>query len=70
MVDTVIFKVDGMSCTGCSSKLEKALNAVPGVSSAEVTLDPGQANIYYDGNAVQPAALRDVVEDLGFDVVV
>jgi len=40
-----------------------------GVSSAEVTLDPGQAAIQYDEQKVTPVALQHVVEDVGFDVI-
>ncbi|GBR55682.1 heavy-metal-associated domain-containing protein [Gluconobacter sphaericus] len=69
MVSMVTFKVDGMSCNGCSGKLQSALSNVPGVSSAEVTLDPGLAVIQYDEHKVTPVALQHVVEDVGFDVI-
>ncbi|KXV41408.1 hypothetical protein AD942_02725 [Gluconobacter japonicus] len=69
MTASVTFKVEGMSCTGCSGKLQKALEAVPGVSVAEVTLEPAQAVIQYDEANVSPSALKDTVEDVGFDVV-
>ncbi|MBF0858648.1 heavy-metal-associated domain-containing protein [Gluconobacter sp. LMG 31484] len=69
MVSVVTFKVDGMSCQGCSGKLQSALSNVSGVSSAQVTLDPGQAAIQYDEQKVTPVALRHVVEDVGFDVI-
>ncbi|KXV19644.1 heavy-metal-associated domain-containing protein [Gluconobacter oxydans] len=69
MVSMVTFKVDGMSCNGCSGKLQSALSSVPGVSSAQVTLDPAQAVIQYDEQKVTPVALRHVVEDVGFDVI-
>src|SRR3546814_14136228 len=36
------YEITGMSCTGCRERVEKALNAIPGVS-AVVTLEPPQA---------------------------
>ncbi|WP_408872412.1 heavy-metal-associated domain-containing protein [Gluconobacter roseus] len=69
MVSVVTFKVDGMSCQGCSGKLQSALSNVSGVSSAQVTLDPAQAAIQYDEQKVTPIALQHVVEDVGFDVI-
>lgn len=38
------YKVSGMSCDGCRTKVEKALNAIDGIS-AVVTLEPPQATI-------------------------
>ena len=69
MTATVTFQVEGMSCTGCSGKLQKALEAVPGVYAADVTLEPAQAVIQYDDAKVSTATLKETVEDVGFDVV-
>ena len=37
--------VDGAKCAGCVSKIEKALNQVPGVSSATMSLAQGMAMV-------------------------
>ena len=37
--------VDGMSCNGCRSHVEKALSEVPGVIKVEVDLEKAQAEI-------------------------
>ncbi|AOX18990.1 heavy-metal-associated domain-containing protein [Kozakia baliensis] len=66
---TTTIKVDGMTCDGCSSSLQRALAAVDGVSKAEVTREPGQATVTYDSVKVHPARLDAVVEDAGFEVV-
>ena len=36
-------KVTGMTCMHCVGAVKKALQNVPGVEAAEVTLDPGEA---------------------------
>lgn len=36
-------KVDGMTCMHCVGAVKKALEQVPGVESAEVSLEKGQA---------------------------
>ncbi|NCI46700.1 heavy metal translocating P-type ATPase [Sediminibacterium soli] len=41
------YKITGMSCNGCRTKVESALNGIDGVS-AEVTLEPPQARIKMD----------------------
>ncbi|EHH67772.1 heavy-metal-associated domain-containing protein [Gluconobacter morbifer] len=63
------FRIQGMSCTGCSSRLQKALEGVEGVEDAEVTLEPPQAVIQYDDMRVSPTQLQETVEEVGFDVV-
>ena len=41
------YKITGMSCDGCRTKVEKTLNTVPGIE-AQVTLNPPQATITMD----------------------
>ncbi|KXV42053.1 hypothetical protein HK22_07185 [Gluconobacter sp. DsW_056] len=58
-----------MSCNGCSGKLQRALEAVNGVTGVDIVLDGGKVTVSYDPAHVSPAAFRGVVEDTGFDVV-
>ena len=51
--------VSGMSCGHCVAAVEKAVSALPGVESVEVSLEapvraaaPGQAAVFYDGDRV------------------
>jgi copper chaperone len=44
----VVIAVGGMSCGHCVMAVKKALSAVDGVGSAEVTLDPPRAVVTYD----------------------
>lgn len=39
------FKINGMSCGSCKQTVEKSLQGVAGVTSAQVTLNPPQAII-------------------------
>ena len=43
-------KVDGMTCTHCVGAVKKALEQVPGVESAEVSLEKAQAVVTGDAN--------------------
>jgi Cu+-exporting ATPase len=62
-----IFPVDGMTCASCSSRVEKALAAVPGVRTAVVNLSAMTARVEAEVS-VAPAALVAAVEDAGYDV--
>ncbi len=60
-------KIDGMSCMGCVKNITGVLTAIAGVDSAEVTLEPGQAKVAFDEQAVSREALLGAIEDAGFD---
>lgn len=63
---TIQFTVTGMTCGGCVNSVQNVLTALPGVQSASVTLDPGQANVVYDPDRIAPATLMQAVIDAGF----
>ena len=51
------YKVEGMMCQNCRRHVERALNAMPGIESAVVTLETAQADITF---ADQPLATGDI----------
>jgi len=69
MTQTQTFTVEGMSCSGCSGRLQTAISAVPGVQGAEVSHETGLAVVRHDGQAATSAAIARTIEDTGFDLV-
>ena len=61
----VILKIDGMSCSACSNRVEKYLNKQDGVS-ASVNLVMAQALIEYDEEKVSLSDLDKFVEEAGY----
>ena len=57
--------VTGMTCTSCSSRVERKLNKLEGVS-ASVNFATEAAAIEYDSQAVSPQELISVVEGAGY----
>ncbi|MBR6253889.1 MAG: heavy metal translocating P-type ATPase [Clostridiales bacterium] len=57
------FKVTGMSCAACSARVEKAVGAVPGVSSVAVSLLTNSMGV--EGTAT-PEAIIEAVEKAGY----
>ena len=55
---SVNLKIDGMTCASCSTRVEKALNQVPGVTFAEVNL------------ATETAEVRGAQGDVGIDALI
>ncbi len=64
---TIVLTVEGMMCGHCQAHVEKALKAVPGVSSVTVELKPGRATVTGDAEA---AALVKAVTDAGYKAAV
>ena len=58
-------KVKGMTCEHCVKSVTKALEGVPGVSRAEVSLAEGQAVVALS-NGVQAGQLIGAVEEAGY----
>lgn len=61
----VILSISGMSCSACSSGLEKYLNKQDGIMSASVNLVLGQALIEYEDNLTLDD-LNKFVKEAGF----
>lgn len=65
----VKLNIEGMHCTGCSTRLEKVLNNVDGVEGAKVSLEEKKADIKYDETQVSEKELIEAVEDAGFKTI-
>ena len=63
----ISIKVGGMSCQGCVKNISGVLGALPGVASAEVSLDAAEAKVAFDPQVIARAALLEAIEDAGFD---
>ena len=61
----VTLKVEGMTCGHCVGRVQKALDAAPGVISAKVDLDSGTAEISY-GVETDIAKLAEIVTESGY----
>lgn len=57
--------VEGMSCPSCAKRVAKALQEVPGVAVAEVSLDARTATVCTTAT-VEPALLVAAVEKKGY----
>lgn len=63
----VLLKIDGMTCSACSSGLEKYLNKQDGIVQASVNLIMNNANIEYDDTKLTPEQVEKFVEKAGFE---
>lgn len=60
--------VGGMHCAACSTRIEKIIGAMPGVSSVAVNLATGDMDLRFDAQALPLERILERVRELGFTV--
>jgi copper chaperone len=67
MSDKVVIKIEGMTCGHCVMSVSRALKRVVGVADVNISLGEKQAVVVHTG--ADPDALKEAVENAGYDVV-
>ena len=62
----VILKIDGMTCSACSSGLEKYINKQNGIYNSSVNLVMANMTVEYDENILQISKIEEYVKKAGF----
>ncbi len=61
-------QVKGMTCTGCETRIEGALHALPGVKKARAQVKNGSVEITYDADKASMEAIVKAIEAQGYTV--
>ncbi|MET3601307.1 copper ion binding protein [Martelella mangrovi] len=67
MAEKMTLKIEGMGCSKCVDKVEKALGDIDGISEIEVSLDNNAASFALAAPATRESAV-EAIEDVGYDV--
>ena len=67
-MQTVKLTVEGMSCGHCVAAVNKAVGALQGVSNVEVSLQDKSVTVDFDSEEVTVDAIKEAIEDQGYDV--
>src|SRR5262245_31159564 len=59
-----------MHCAACASRIEKGLEATPGVSKAGVNFATARATVQFDPAVASPESLRESVREQGYDLAI
>ena len=65
----VTFKVEGMSCAVCASRIEKVVSKMENVESANVNFAVELLNVEYNGKKEYEEEIKAVVEKAGYKLV-
>jgi copper chaperone len=66
-MQTVTLKVEGMSCGHCVNSVEGAVKSLG--ASGKVDLNAGSVTIVFDESKVSLDAIKEAIEEQGYDVV-
>ncbi len=67
-METVVLKVEGMSCAHCEKAVKTAVGGLDGVSDVTVSLSDGTVTVKYGENVSLDKIKEEIVEQ-GYEVV-
>jgi len=66
-LETVKLKISGMTCQGCVRSVKNVLENVPGVTTAEISLQNSEARVVFDRARASLESLKAAVEEAGYE---
>ncbi len=67
-MEKVLIPVEGMTCGGCTSSVEKALDARDGIAAATASLEGANVEVEFDPVVIMQGQIEEAIRDAGFDV--
>ncbi len=65
----IVIELDGLVCPMCSSKIENGLKKQKGIQSVNISYNNSKAKISYNEEEITIDEIKDIIEDLGYDVL-
>ena len=59
-------RVEGLTCASCERRVEGAVRALPGVSSAKASVSAASVAVEYDARSTTPEDLRSAISGIGY----
>jgi Zn2+/Cd2+-exporting ATPase len=66
-INQIRFRVDGMDCASCATKIDTAIRRVPGVEEVSVSVTAGTMTVLHDGSS-KSESIEKKVRSLGYGV--
>lgn len=67
MAQVARIKIEGMTCSACSSSVENVLQGLHGVTHAAVSLTLSEAEVEYNSGELELGQILEAIEDAGFE---
>ena len=68
-MNTRVFRIGGMTCAACSSRIEKAIGSIDGVSSVTANFGNNTATVTYDDSIVSESEIKKAVDSAGYTMI-
>ncbi len=68
--ERMVVAIEGMHCGGCASGIKAMLKRTPGVVSAEVSYEAGEANVEYDSAHTSREKIIEAITNMGYKATV
>ena len=65
-----LIPVVGMACAACAANVEKKLNSLDGIKSANVNLVGRTALVDYDPQVISLPQMKKAINDIGYDLII
>ena len=66
---TRVFRIGGMSCAACSSRIERAIGSIDGVSTVSANFGNNTATVTYDDSKVKESDIAKAVSSAGYTLI-
>ena len=67
-MEKILIPVQGMTCGGCTSSVERALSAREGISVAKASLEGANVEVEFDPAIIIQGQIEATIRDAGFEV--
>ncbi len=67
-MEQLVLKVDGMTCTACENRIQRALGKLEGVKQAKADHQAGEVRVLVDPAKTPAEAVRACITDAGYEV--
>lgn len=67
-METTTIPVKGMTCMGCVASVKRVLDGIDGITKADISLEKAQAEVTWDPGKANLQAIKAAIEDAGYDV--
>ncbi len=64
----LIIEIEGMTCTSCEMRLERAINKISGITKVKVSYEKSKASITFEADKVTKEAIFECIEKAGYKV--
>jgi copper chaperone len=67
-MNSSVFTVKGMTCTGCMTKVTNAVTGLDGVNDVDVDISNGELTVFSDA-PVDAENVKQAIKEVGYEVV-